>query len=589
MWLFGTQLAGASFGNTGNLYRMRPTSEDTTQQKQIAIPSDIVSVDLPASHVTYEGRWYGVGSWSHNILVDEHFRCHILGIRPPTIIPTIAAGGGTGLTATIIGYISFWDEKTEERSPLSGGSASLAATNDDILWGNLPLTSKDSRVTHIEFWRSVDGGTPRLVTRRQLGVTALTESVATLALGEAFTTTFERMPKGSVCAIYNERLAVAGNAEAPDTIYLSAIGFPERYEGLSFKTKKGEPIVAVMSTRTINLILTPTSCYRLRGFTEDDMALDLIDDEIGCIAPLGASMVRGKVWFPSYDGPWMYNGSFHFMGRQNETLWRRWYETYRAQMENGFAITDTVYKTWSFVIPNLTDVITDPKLHVPTFSPTILYRTYVWVADYRRVNPDVSGVFDQPDWSFDTFQQSWTAGANLGLPGSKRRDVFMGFCDGEVRQWDESNEDDDGDGGGKVLWLRLPHYTFGYPGGGERGGGKRFPNVWLYVESEDVEWNLFLKAGNDQAWRQLNPGYQTDIDLTTHWGGILSLLIFSVAYILVIGEETIHLRKSKPVIVAGEGRGNRNEEHVQGDEGPTSSWRCHCVNKSLCNLLTRAS
>jgi Na+/H+ antiporter NhaD/arsenite permease-like protein len=39
-------------------------------------------------------------------------------------------------------------------------------------------------------------------------------------------------------------------------------------------------------------------------------------------------------------------------------------------------------------------------------------------------------------------------------------------------------------------------------------------------------------------------------DLTTHWAGIAALVIFVVAYALVISEETIHLRKSKPVIVA---------------------------------------
>jgi Na+/H+ antiporter NhaD/arsenite permease-like protein len=40
------------------------------------------------------------------------------------------------------------------------------------------------------------------------------------------------------------------------------------------------------------------------------------------------------------------------------------------------------------------------------------------------------------------------------------------------------------------------------------------------------------------------------MDLTGHWAGILSLVIFVAAYSLVIGEEVIHLRKSKPVIVA---------------------------------------
>ena len=40
------------------------------------------------------------------------------------------------------------------------------------------------------------------------------------------------------------------------------------------------------------------------------------------------------------------------------------------------------------------------------------------------------------------------------------------------------------------------------------------------------------------------------IDLTAHWAGILSLVIFIAAYSMVIGEEVLHMRKSKPVIVA---------------------------------------
>ena len=39
-------------------------------------------------------------------------------------------------------------------------------------------------------------------------------------------------------------------------------------------------------------------------------------------------------------------------------------------------------------------------------------------------------------------------------------------------------------------------------------------------------------------------------DFTRHWGAIACVLIFVLAYCLVIAEETIHLRKSKPVMVA---------------------------------------
>ncbi len=40
------------------------------------------------------------------------------------------------------------------------------------------------------------------------------------------------------------------------------------------------------------------------------------------------------------------------------------------------------------------------------------------------------------------------------------------------------------------------------------------------------------------------------LDLTNHWVGYFSIAVFVVAYLLVMGEEFTHLRKSKPVIIA---------------------------------------
>jgi Na+/H+ antiporter NhaD/arsenite permease-like protein len=40
------------------------------------------------------------------------------------------------------------------------------------------------------------------------------------------------------------------------------------------------------------------------------------------------------------------------------------------------------------------------------------------------------------------------------------------------------------------------------------------------------------------------------MDLTGHWAGITAIVIFVLAYALVIAEEYTHLRKSKPVILA---------------------------------------
>src|SRR5262249_6271013 len=61
-----------------------------------------------------------------------------------------------------------------------------------------------------------------------------------------------------------------------------------------------------------------------------------------------------------------------------------------------------------------------------------------------------------------------------------------------------------------------------------------------------------IAEARDQAQLEaaLSDTQMTTPDLTTHWVGWVCLGIFLAAYSLVIAEETLHLRKSKPVIVA---------------------------------------
>ncbi|QBG36822.1 sodium:proton antiporter NhaD [Litorilituus sediminis] len=51
-------------------------------------------------------------------------------------------------------------------------------------------------------------------------------------------------------------------------------------------------------------------------------------------------------------------------------------------------------------------------------------------------------------------------------------------------------------------------------------------------------------------YAQASQSVANTIDLTNHWLGPVALGVFSLAYILVILEEKLHLRKSKPVILA---------------------------------------
>ena len=52
------------------------------------------------------------------------------------------------------------------------------------------------------------------------------------------------------------------------------------------------------------------------------------------------------------------------------------------------------------------------------------------------------------------------------------------------------------------------------------------------------------------GWASTEEAGGTHLDLTAHWVGYAALAIFCLAYILVILEETLHLRKSKPVLLA---------------------------------------
>ena len=57
---------------------------------------------------------------------------------------------------------------------------------------------------------------------------------------------------------------------------------------------------------------------------------------------------------------------------------------------------------------------------------------------------------------------------------------------------------------------------------------------------------MLLSCISGTSWAS-GPG---SIDLTNSIFGFTAIILFSIAYLLVIGEDLIHLRKSKPVLVA---------------------------------------
>lgn len=61
---------------------------------------------------------------------------------------------------------------------------------------------------------------------------------------------------------------------------------------------------------------------------------------------------------------------------------------------------------------------------------------------------------------------------------------------------------------------------------------------------------LFASLSSVSVFAAGGEGHGQMLDLTASWIGITAIVVFAVSYAVVIGEEFLHLRKSKPVVVA---------------------------------------
>lgn len=508
MNLFTTQLAGGSFGTSGKAFwsRLGGTALSTSTP-EMSLPSGFNLTDSHGSWAEREGRRFGAGVGTDNVIVDEFLRFNRLGIAAPNVVPVLTAAAGPGTTGACQVAIAWYDDLLDEWSPLSGASNEVNLSNQKRTTSNIPATPQDSeRVSHVGVWVRMDGSSWRLSTKRQVGVTSITEGVATLALGSAFPATFTRFPRLTMNTIYHERLIGAGDYLHPNIVYVSVAGFPERYGGLSFKTENGEPInCMVVAENDVCLVLSPTSTYELRGWRDSDMSMTLKDPDVGAINN-HVALAKGKPIVHNRLGIWFYNGGWHNIVQDRQREWTDFYAANEANMKTSFAIVDPNTYTYRLFITADAAALTLPAHINPTDEAL---GTVVWRANLAPLLPLVSGEMGQPHWSIDLMSRSVDCAGLLGIPGSERSDVHLGFCDGHVRYDDPTDADDDGDSYGKRLWIRTKAYDMGNPGGNE-GEGKEFYRGWTYIESEETAWTIYFRGGDEQVWQSILPTNATN-------------------------------------------------------------------------------
>lgn len=569
--------------------------------KQMPLPYGVSTLNQKPSVCQYADRLYVVGGHTSNLVVDEHERVSVQGIMAPSSPPTVGGAPGTGTLA----FLSFWDELTDEYSPLSDyteiGDAVPRAwtglpthTPDEYMYtagyvniqsgtaiyssdasGNISATCKlpfmrpgdkvyDSttdkvvallrypsgdevfsgyvyttdvivpygrpkqRASHVVLWLSVAGALPRVVTKVRLGTTAVTESVNYTELGEAHFGEFWRFPRCTMNTIYHDRQLMAGDPRALDTVYLSAIGYPERYEGFQFTTRNGEAVTALVGTRDYCLVMTAASTYVLQGYTEDDMTLNLVDNGIGAVGHLTNTVVNGYPYVTSRAGINMFNGAWHPVmadssGTMSDHMSANTRSTGRDSTYNnasfyqkGWMINNPVEKTIQLFLGK--GVSTGPLgLRAWWFHPRHQMLpdpdqrgNYSWVLGYDTVQPEAGGTYDQANLSMDALEVGnltfirYTASEFLVTDDGGAAAVWFGDTVGGLHR-EDINEPLNG-----ASAILTPAWTFNSEGGFEREG-KTLIKFWSFVDSARSAWKVMAVAGDE-------------------WAGVSAVVYYAFAY-----------------------------------------------------------
>ena len=141
MWISGRRLdPGDGTAPSGVLSWARPTLGviPAGGLTDLLLPSGVAMVKGRTSAITYLGDTYMAGGFTQNLRLTTRLRAWIQGISAPSnpIVSGTGTGNnigatvatGAGLEGSVVAYVSWWDDETQETSPLSQASPALALT-----------------------------------------------------------------------------------------------------------------------------------------------------------------------------------------------------------------------------------------------------------------------------------------------------------------------------------------------------------------------------------------------------------------------------------------------------------------------------
>jgi hypothetical protein len=459
----------------------------------MTLPSTVFAIGRRPDMATFGGFGYLVGTWSGPLTIDPVLmKVSPSGVPRPTVAPVLATSG-TGITGTCLGYFTFVKYLAggrEVESDLGPESNSLVLSNQGRSWSGMPINAPNASVTHIRGYVSVNGALPRRVWEREIGVTTVTENIATLALGIPAPNNGRSVienkrgvpPYSRFIEIYHERAWYAGNPSFPQRIWFSAVSQPEHvdYELDFIDTLDGEPVTGIQLFQDTLVVFCHRATYIIQGYTEADFVIHKISPSIGCISHHSIVHIYDRLWFAAEEGIYTYNGAFTYMMEDLRDFWKDDYRLNISKYEDSIGGDDRFHNAYKLRIPGSSSRADSFLDGYPTFDYVCQYAVGV-----------------EPVWSLDVKARTEISLATLPVPGSTLNDLYSGDTTGMVRKENvQTNYDDAGDIAGKLLVIWTPHYLMGDPGGNVEDGFT-LQECWSYMVAEDNGWGLGIIGGDE--------------------------------------------------------------------------------------------
>lgn len=481
--------------------RLGSSAGGVVQPSQFSAEGVQYTGNLPC-FVWFRGDLYVVGYYTRPVVrhAAAGGRWYLAGIRPPSRRLAVVVGGGAGGSSGLCLATTTFVHKAGLRVLAESNFSNVVNVGElggaGRAWSNIDNATGESRVTHVRGYVSMNGNDFRLAWEAPYGITAITENQRTAQLTFLGPQQYDHIipPATRFGHIAFGRMWYANSSKFPYRLWYSLPGEPQYTKGTNYRdTTDREEITAIWKGRNELLVWGIRSAYMVRQFGngQDDFVLEKLDSDVGCLTHFGISEIHNRIWFPSEDGTWIYDGGFKYLMKELTPLWKSDYEANKDAFLNGFAMHDRINKCYIFVTN---------RQDRPNYEDTGFKAGSVeYIGYYGSFDPSLAGDQQHPDWMLDLKDRFDSCGFYNGAG-----ELVIGSCDGKLRKQDFDECEDDGDLLRKSAIIRTGHNLFFEPGD-ELEMGKELLQLWCYVESESSEWSIYCRGGDEQAWQAQLP------------------------------------------------------------------------------------